>query len=129
MILLINTSSMICQIIFLFDDNSSKQYDWQADRTLAKNLLAFLRDKLDENNKTWSDISAIGVFQGPGSFTGLRIGLTVMNTIADAQNIPIVGARGEDWQKEVIDKISSGINEKIVMPFYGGEAHITSPKR
>ena len=129
MILLINTSSMICQIIFLFDDNSSKRYDWQADRTLAKNLLAFLRDKLDENNKTWLDISAIGVFQGPGSFTGLRIGLTVMNTIADAQNIPIVGARGEDWQKEAIDKISSGINEKIVMPFYGGEAHITSPKR
>ena len=129
MILLINASSMICQIIFLFDDNSSKQYNWQADRTLAKNLLAFLRDKLDENNKTWLDISAIGVFQGPGSFTGLRIGLTVMNTIADAQNIPIVGARGEDWQKEAIDKISSGINEKIVMPFYGGEAHITSPKR
>ncbi len=120
---------MVCQIIFLFDDGLSKQYDWQAERTLAKNFLAFLRDKLEDNHKTWSDISAIGVFQGPGSFTGLRIGLTVMNTIADAQNIPIVGACGENWQKEVIDKIKSGVNEKIVMPFYGSEAHITSPKK
>ena len=52
-----------------------------------------------------------------------------MNTIADAQSISIVGARGEDWQKEAVAKIKSGINEKIVMPFYGEEAHITTPKK
>jgi len=128
MILLIDTSTSVCQLI-LIDDKFRQKYDWQADRTLAKKLLGFLSEKLIENNKTWSDISAIGVFEGPGSFTGLRIGLTVMNTIADAQNIPIVGGRGDDWQADVLNKLQSGKNEKIILPFYGSEAHITTPKK
>jgi len=128
MIILIDTSTSVCQLIFL-DGELRQKYDWQADRTLAKCLLGFLKEKLDENNKTWSDISSIGVFEGPGSFTGLRIGITVMNTIADSQNIPIVGGRGENWQSEVLAKINSGKNEKIILPFYGSEAHITTPRK
>jgi len=129
MIALLDTSSPVCRLTLLFEDLTKKQYDWQADRTLAKNLLSFLKERLGDNDKDWSDISAIGVFRGPGSFTGLRIGLTVMNTIANAQNIPIVGAGGENWQTEAVNKINSGVNEKIVMPFYGSEAHITVPKK
>lgn len=128
MILLINTSSPICRISFI-DSDWNKSYEWQADRTLAKKLLGFLNEKLGDNNKTWSDISAIGAFEGPGSFTGLRIGLTVVNTIADAQNIPIVGGRGDNWQSIVLQKLDNDSNEKIVLPFYGSEAHITKPRK
>lgn len=128
MILLLDTSSSLCRLTFI-DENLRRNYDWQADRTLAKNLLSFLMEKLSENGKTWSDITVIGVFEGPGSFTGLRIGLTVLNTIADAQNIPIVGGRGNNWQDEVLAKLKNGKNEKIVLPFYGSDAHITVPKK
>jgi len=128
MIVLIDTSTSVCQLTFI-DGDWKQKYDWQADRTLAKKLLGYLNEKLVENNKTWSDISSIGVFEGPGSFTGLRIGLTVMNTIADAQNIPIVGGRGDNWQDVVLAKLRAGKNEKIVLPFYGSEAHITTPKK
>jgi tRNA threonylcarbamoyladenosine biosynthesis protein TsaB len=128
MIILLDTSTSVCQLTII-SDNWQKKYDWQADRALAKNLLSFLKEKLEENNKTWSDISAIGVFKGPGSFTGLRIGLTVMNTIADAQNIPIVGGCGDNWQAETQAKLKAGKDEKIVLPFYGSEAHITVPKK
>jgi len=127
MILLLDTSSSLCKLTFINED-LQQNYEWQADRTLAKNLLRFLMEKLSENGKTWSDITAIGVFEGPGSFTGLRIGLTVCNTIADAQNIPIVGGRGDNWQDEVLAKLKNGKNEKIVLPFYGSDAHITVPK-
>lgn len=128
MILLIDTSTSVCQITFI-NSGWEQKYDWQADRTLAKNLLGYLDEKLDVNNKTWLDISAIGVFEGPGSFTGLRIGLTVMNTIAGSQNIPIVGGRGDDWQDVVLKKISDGKDERIVLPFYGSGAHITTPRK
>jgi tRNA threonylcarbamoyladenosine biosynthesis protein TsaB len=128
MILLLDTSTSVCKLSFL---DGSWRYDdeWQADRTLAKNLLGYLDKKLCDNNKTWSDITGIGIFEGPGSFTGLRIGLTVMNTIADAQKVPIVGGRGDNWQNEAIAKLNAGKNEKIVLPFYGSEAHITISKK
>jgi tRNA threonylcarbamoyladenosine biosynthesis protein TsaB len=127
-ILLLDTSTPVCRLTFIDGD---WRYDdqWQADRELAKGLLSYLKSQLDKNNKTWSDISAIGVFKGPGSFTGLRIGLSVLNTIADSEGIPIVGGMGDAWEKEVLDKLSRAENEKIVLPFYGGEANITKPRK
>jgi len=128
MIVLLDTSTPICRLS-LVDDEWRYDDEWQADRTLAKGLLGYLQSQLQKHDKTWSDISAIGVFKGPGSFTGLRIGLTVVNTIADSQSIPIIGAVGEDWQADAIKRLKSGENEKIVMPYYGSEAHITKPKK
>jgi tRNA threonylcarbamoyladenosine biosynthesis protein TsaB len=128
MIILLDSSSAICKIT-LIDGDWRQDYSWESDRTLAKWLLGYLDKILKEHDKTWTDISAIGVFEGPGSFTGIRIGLTVMNTIADSQKIPIVGARGEKWQDEVLAKLQVGKNEKIVLPFYDRGANITKPKK
>ncbi len=128
MIILLDTSTPTCKITII-NDKKNYDYEWLAERMLAKDLLAHLNKILDGLGKTWTDISAIGVFEGPGSFTGLRIGMTVMNTIADSQDIPINGGRGDDWQEVVLDKLKNGKNEKIVLPFYEHEAHITSPRK
>jgi len=128
MILLLDTSTPLCKLT-LIDGDWHYDNQWQADRTLAKGLLAYLRDQLTEHNKTFADVAAIGAFKGPGSFTGLRIGLTILNTMADAQHIPIVGATGDNWQNDVIARLQSGENDKIVLPFYGSDAHITKPRK
>ena len=128
MILLLDTSTPLCKLT-LIDGDWHYDNQWQADRTLAKGLLAYLRDQLTEHNKTFADVAAIGAFKGPGSFTGLRIGLTVLNTMADTQRIPIVGATGDNWQNDVIARLQSGENDKIVLPFYGSDAHITKPRK
>ena len=128
MILLLDTSTPTCKLS-LVDGDWRYDDEWEAGRTLAKGLLGYLQEQLQKNGKTFADISGIGAFAGPGSFTGLRIGLTVLNTMADAQRIPIVGSTDENWQQNVLRQLKAGKNEKIVLPFYGSDAHITKPRK
>ena len=81
MIVLWNSAEMTVQLT-LIDGDKRTDYEWAAERNLARDMLAYLRDRLAENGASFADISGIGVFRGPGSFTGLRIGLAVLNTIA-----------------------------------------------
>lgn len=128
MFLLLDTSTPICKFI-LVDGDKHYAKDWQADRILARDLLKRLSEFLSGHSLSIDRLVGLGVFEGPGSFTGLRIGLTVFNTIADSEQIPIVGGRGDNWQDDVLTKLSGGHDDKIVLPFYGSEAHITSPKK
>ena len=128
MILLLDTSTPVCKLTLIDgDERYSKQ--WQADRTLAKGLLGFLEQELVAHNASWSDLSGLGVFQGPGSFTGLRIGMTVLNTMAEALAVPIVAAKGEEWQGSAIARLHAGENDFLALPFYGAGANITKPRK
>ena len=92
-----------------------KTYEWESGRDLARDLLKYIHDKLVENNADWQDISEITFFAGPGSFTGLRIGATGVNTLAQDLNVPLYNHRGE--------KVD------IILPEYGRPANITPPKK
>jgi tRNA threonylcarbamoyladenosine biosynthesis protein TsaB len=128
MIILLDTSTPVCKLT-LVDADSRYEYEWQADRQLARGLLAYLYNALKDHDATWADITSIGVFKGPGSFTGLRIGITVANTLADTQSIQIVGSIGQAWQHDALKRLTAGENDRIVLPDYGGEAHITKPRK
>lgn len=127
MILLLDTSTPVCKLSFVYGDHKS-EFEWEANRQLAKGLLGWLNERFFDEEKSWQDLTGIGVFSGPGSFTGLRIGLTVLNTLADNLPVPIVGATGENWQAEVIERLRQGENDRVVIPHYGYEANITTPK-
>ena len=129
MILLWDSSDMNVSFSLVDSDGAAHDYEWHAGRTLAKNMLAYLRDSLAELDASFEDITGIGVFRGPGSFTGLRIGLAVLNTFADANGIPIVGGTGEGWRGEVLARLKAREDDKLVLPEYGGEAHITKPRK
>jgi tRNA threonylcarbamoyladenosine biosynthesis protein TsaB len=128
MILLLDTSTPVCQLTFV-DGDWRYETSWEANRELAKGLLAYIQSQLEGQGKSWNDLTGLGVLKGPGSFTGLRIGITVLNTISYAQNIPIVGEMGDDWQEKVVKKLLNGESDKIVLPEYGGEANITQPRK
>ena len=128
MILLWDSSDMTVRLT-VTDGEVTHEYEWLAGRELARDMLAYLRDQLAVHGKTFADIQGIGVFRGPGSYTGLRIGLTVLNTLASARRIPIVGAVGDDWQRDCLAQLTTGQDDKIVLPEYGSEAHITKPKK
>lgn len=128
MILLLDTSDGLCKLAIM-SGSTIINSEWQADRQLAKGLLVFIQTELEKQSLSVKDCTGIGVFKGPGSFTGLRIGLTVANTLADALSVPIVGETGDDWRNKAIVRLHDTQNDRIVLPDYGGEAHITKPRK
>lgn len=129
MILSLRTDAPIAEIGLHSDDRQLSYYTWQADRQLAKDLLRVIREQLQAQHADWSDIGGIVIYQGPGSFTGLRIGITVANTLAYGQTIPIVAAKNDNWLDTGLAKLRAGQNDRLVLPHYGSEAHITLPKK
>ncbi len=116
--------------IGLFDGQKELVYEkWQAHRQLAETIHTKLKELLESTAKNWSDVRGIVVFEGPGSFTGLRIGITVGNALAYGLGVPIVGQSGKNWIAGGIKTLEQGKNDKIALPKYGAEVHITQPKK
>lgn len=129
MILTLRTDNPDAEI-GLFDGKKRRSYHtWHADRNLANELLATIYQQLQHEKSDWIDVHGIVVYQGPGSFTGLRIGITVANSLAYGQRVPIVGARGDDWVADGLARITAGEDDTMVLPFYGAEPNITPPRK
>lgn len=116
--------------IGLFDSQKRLIYEaWQADRKLADTIHQKINEVLNKSSKTLDDIQGIVVFKGPGSFTGLRIGITVVNALAYSYGIPIVTRSGQDWLETGIQDLLAGQDDKTAVPEYGAPAKTTKPRR
>ncbi len=114
----------------LYDDDQKIDYvTWTAHRQLAETLHGKIRGILKANGYALNDIEAVAYYEGPGSFTGLRIGLTVANALAYALEVPIVGSTADTWIEDAVRRLEKGENQIIGIPEYGAEAHITLPRK
>ena len=130
MILTLKTATMETELGLIDQSGKTVNSDiWQSGRELSEGLLSHIEVLLVSQKLSFKDLVGIIAFEGPGSFTSLRIGLTVTNTIAYAQDIPIVGGTGEDWIKIGLAKLPMAKPGRFVMPQYGAEANITKPKK
>lgn len=93
----------------------NKEYKYVFANDLAEKLLDFIHQKLQANQQTWRNITEITFMSGPGSFTGLRIGATIVNTLAHELKIPLYNHHGH--------------KVPIIIPEYGREANISQPKK
>ena len=59
-------------------------------KTHSENLMPLIDELFNKSNIQLSDIDLIGVDNGPGSFTGIRIGISTVKGLAAPNNIPIV---------------------------------------
>lgn len=114
----------------LFDERSKLAYEvWHAHRELSTTIHQKIEDLLASQNKTMQNVQGIVCFQGPGSFTGLRIGLTVGNAAAYALGVPVVATMGDDWIEHGIDRLHAGEQDEVALPHYGANANITKPRK
>ncbi|HVW23149.1 MAG TPA: tRNA (adenosine(37)-N6)-threonylcarbamoyltransferase complex dimerization subunit type 1 TsaB [Candidatus Saccharimonadales bacterium] len=116
--------------IGMYDGDRRLAYTvWAAHRELAETIQQKIDELLAGQGKTLKDLQGIVAYQGPGSFTGLRIGLTVANAFAYAQKIPIVATSGKTWIATGTAALLKGGDQHIVVPEYGSPPHITQPKK
>lgn len=127
-VLSIRTDKPEAEIALYENQSLLHQEIWYAHRELAEKLLQKIQDLLTATQIRYEDIGGVICYEGPGSFTGLRIGLTVGNTLAQSLDIPITGASGDAWQRQAIEALRVS-PRAVLLPIYGAEAHITQQKK
>lgn len=88
-ILAIDTSSSICSVAVLENDILIDEINLNDGRTHSENLMPLMEKLLKRNSLDIKNIEMISCCTGPGSFTGIRIGVATIKPIAEVLNIKI----------------------------------------
>lgn len=124
MIVALRTDAMVIELYGYNDGQLAQELRQEVGRDMARLLPGVIEDFMKDE-----PVDGLIVFRGPGSFTGLRIGITVVNTIAFARDIPVVGTMTEQWVEQGLQRLASGENDRIVLPEYGAAPNITRPRK
>lgn len=87
----IDTSSMATSIAVIEDNKLICEYTVNTKKTHSQKLMPMIENMLMMSDLKIKEIDMIAICIGPGSFTGLRIGMATAKAIAHVNNLPIVG--------------------------------------
>ena len=90
-ILSIDTSSKICGIAVLEDKKLIKEILLDNGLTHSETLMPIIKNTLEDINLSLNDMDLIVCDKGPGSFTGIRIGVATTKAFSDSLNIKAIG--------------------------------------
>lgn len=112
LILSVETGTNICSVALSKDGVLLSLLESEEGRNHAGNLAVFIREILVENKISTEDLDAVAVGMGPGSYTGLRIGVSVVKGICYASKLPLIAVNSlrslcyvakEDFNAGVLD--------------------------
>lgn len=88
--LFIDTSAYNVNIAVVLDNEIVSSLTIANNQKLSEHIFIYLEDVLKKGKININEIDMVFVTQGPGSFTGVRVGVTIAKTMAWALNIPII---------------------------------------
>ena len=91
MLLAIETSCLVSSVALLHEGVLKAEVTVQARLTHSEQLMPHIADMLTKSAVSKKDVDGVAVSVGPGSFTGLRIGLATAKGLAFAWKVPLVG--------------------------------------
>lgn len=130
--LAIDTSGDYAVLALAKDDGSILAATvFEGRRTVSRRVMGEMDGLLKNNGLTLSDVTALAVGLGPGSFTGVRVGVTTMKTLAQVTGKPLVGVGtldayaagllGEDTGTCVVPVLPSRRGEVYLACYQGGQ--------
>lgn len=90
-ILAFDTCTDIGSVAILENERVLAERSINAPMSLLTWLVPAIEETLKEARLTFTDLDAIAVGTGPGSFTGIRLGLSTAKTLAQVGNLPLYG--------------------------------------
>ena len=90
-ILSIDTASNICSVSILENNHVLIEKNIENQKTHSERLMPMIQEVLQETNLTLNNMDLFAVSKGPGSFTGIRIGISTIKAFSDALSIPALG--------------------------------------
>lgn len=89
-ILNIETSTEVCSVVIAQNGKTRFMKESSEGLNHSEFLTVFIEELFQQNNLNFSDIDAVAVSKGPGSYTGLRIGVSVAKGLCYALKIPLI---------------------------------------
>ncbi|WP_069650332.1 tRNA (adenosine(37)-N6)-threonylcarbamoyltransferase complex dimerization subunit type 1 TsaB [Caloranaerobacter ferrireducens] len=90
-ILAVDTSSIVATCAILDEDKLIGEYILNNKRTHSQKIMPIIKEILENSELKPEDIDIFAVSIGPGSFTGLRIGVATIKSLAHVLNKPVIG--------------------------------------
>jgi tRNA threonylcarbamoyladenosine biosynthesis protein TsaB len=91
MIICLETSTLLCSVALCDLNGVVALRESSENKSHASRLTVFIEELLTEAGLRVSDLDAVAVSKGPGSYTGLRIGVSTAKGMAYAGSIPLIG--------------------------------------
>ncbi len=120
--LAIDTSDEVSVVALGSDGKMLAEYHFHSKMTLLKRLVPNIHRVLTDCGRTVRELAGVVVALGPGSFTGLRIGVTTAKSLAHTLEVPIVGVGTLD----AIAYSCAPVSEELICPLIharSGEAY------
>lgn len=95
-ILAVDTATSACSVALADEDGTIAELNYYHGQTHSKHLAVLVATLLEMASVRIDDVDAFAVDAGPGTFTGLRIGLATIKGLADATRKPAVGVSSLD---------------------------------
>ena len=106
LILNIETSTMVCSVCISRNGELIGIKESNEEKSHAKKLTIFVDELMKENGFNYSDLDAVAISKGPGSYTGLRIGVSTAKGLCYAKNIPLIAIN-------TLQAMANGIIRKV----------------
>lgn len=90
LILSIETATKICSVALAKDGNIIASKETTEGNSHSTQLAPFIKEIMSENEFDFADLQAIAVSMGPGSYTGLRIGVSTAKGLCFGLDIPLI---------------------------------------
>jgi tRNA threonylcarbamoyladenosine biosynthesis protein TsaB len=89
-VIAIETTGPFASVAIINDNNDLEEIMGDEKMNHLKNVVPMIQTLLERNDLTMEDVDMIAVSRGPGSFTGIRIGVSTARALSQATGIPVM---------------------------------------